>query len=234
MTAVSSDVGLAAGGFLAGLAVAVLANLVIQRVPAGLALWGPPGPERERRPISLRSLLVGLAMGLVWAAVALRFGWRPELAAFLAFGTVLVILSAIDLEHHRLPNRVLSPASMLAAVLLGVAALAGGAWGSLLAGGIGALAYGVPILALALIAPGDMGAGDIKFAGYLGFHLGWLGLSQVLAGMLLGFLAGGLVGAALLVTRRKKGKDPIPFGPFMALGALTVVLGVNPIAMLWR
>jgi leader peptidase (prepilin peptidase)/N-methyltransferase len=226
--------GLGAAAFLAGLTVAVFANLVVARLPAGLALRGERARDAERLRLSPRTVLVELAMGLVWAGLVLRIGFRPDLAAFLALGTVLVILSAIDLEHHRLPNRVLGPASILAVVLLGMAALAEGNWRPLASAGIGALAYGVPILALALIAPGEMGAGDIKLAAYLGWHLGWLGLAQVLAGMLVGFVAGGVVGAALLATRRKKGKDPIPFGPFMALGALAVVLGLNPLESLWR
>ncbi len=224
---------LAAGGFLAGLVVAVFANLVIERLPAGLALWGGRARGSERLRISPRSVLVELAVGLVWAGLILRIGWRPHLMAFLVFGTVLVILSAIDLERHRLPNRVLGPASILAVILLGAAALVGSDWRPFVTAGVGALAYGVPILALALIAPGDMGAGDIKFGVYLGLHLGWLGLGQVLAGMLIGFVAGGLVGAVLLATRQKSGKDAIPFGPFMALGALVAVLGMNPLADLW-
>ncbi|MGH2732494.1 MAG: prepilin peptidase [Actinomycetota bacterium] len=224
--------GLAAGGLLLGLMVGAFANLVVERIPHGLALRG--SRERGRPPFSPRLAPVQLGVGLVWAGLIPRIGWRSDLVAFLVFGAVLVILSAIDLKHHRLPNRILGPASILAVILLGMAALIGGDLRPFATGGIGALAYGVPILTLALIAPGDMGAGDVKFGAYLGLHLGWLGLSQVLAGMLIGFVAGGLAAAVLLATRRKSGKDSIPFGPFMALGALVVVFGVNPLASLWR
>ncbi|HEX9314540.1 MAG TPA: prepilin peptidase, partial [Actinomycetota bacterium] len=75
-----------------------------------------------------------------------------------------------------------------------------------------------------LAAPSAMGGGDVKFAPYLGFHLGWLGLRIVLAGGLLGLVAGGLGGAAALLIGGKGMKDPIPFGPFMAAGALVAIL----------
>lgn len=183
--------------------------------------------------ISLRYPAVEIAVAAVWVLLALRIGWKPELPAFLGFGTTLVILSAIDLEHRRLPNRVLGPASIVALVLLGAAALVEGAYRSLLGAGAGAVAYGLPILVIGLIAPGGMGGGDIKFAPYLGFHLGWLGLGHVLAGALLGFLGGGMVGVALIVAGRKGRKDPIPFGPFMALGALIAVLAGDRLLTAW-
>jgi leader peptidase (prepilin peptidase)/N-methyltransferase len=78
-----------------------------------------------------------------------------------------------------------------------------------------------------------MGGGDVKFAPYLGFHLGWFGLRFVLVGALLGLLAGGLGGAALLLIGRKSMKDAIPFGPFLAFGALLAVLGGPSVVRLW-
>jgi leader peptidase (prepilin peptidase)/N-methyltransferase len=73
-----------------------------------------------------------------------------------------------------------------------------------------------------------MGFGDVKLAAVMGLYLGWLAPSYtgvfalVLWGMLVGFVAGSVVGIVMLVTRRRS--TPIPFGPFLATGALTVVL----------
>lgn len=177
-----------------------------------------------QHPIPVSYPVIELATALVWAAIVARLGVHPELPAFLAFGTSLVILSAIDIQHHRLPNNVLGPASVVAAVLFVAAAAYHGRWTNLEHAAIGAVAYGAPMLLIGLAAPAAMGGGDVKFAPYLGFSLGWFGLTLVAGGALLGLLLGGLGGALLLLVGRKGLKDAIPFGPFMALGAFTMLL----------
>jgi leader peptidase (prepilin peptidase)/N-methyltransferase len=236
--------------FVFGVAFGSFANVVVFRVPRGFSVVSPgslcPGCEQpiawyDNIPlasylvlrakcrncgvrISVRYLVVELLTGLVWAAMVWRIGLHPELPAYLAFATALVILSAIDVEHHRLPNKVLGPAAIVGAVLFLGAAAISGRWVDLEHAALGALFYGLPMLFIGLAAPSAMGGGDVKFAPYLGFHLGWLGLRLVLAGGLLGLVAGGLGGAAALLVGGKGMKDPIPFGPFMALGALVAIL----------
>ncbi|MGH2768838.1 MAG: prepilin peptidase [Actinomycetota bacterium] len=236
--------------FLLGTAFGSFANLVIYRVappPSATRAasvcpaCGAPAAWFERLPlisyaillgrcrhcgdrISPRYPLVELIVGAAWAAVALRVRLRPELPAFLAFATVLVILSVIDLLHHRLPNRILGPAGVVAVILLGSAAAVEGEWGRLAAGALGAASYGALMWILVLVAPGQMGAGDAKFAAYLGLHLGWLGAGEVVAGALLAFFTGAVTGLLLLIAGRKGWKDFVPFGPFMAAGALIPVL----------
>jgi leader peptidase (prepilin peptidase)/N-methyltransferase len=236
--------------FVFGLAFGSFANVAVYRVPRGFSVVSPgslcPGCEQpigwyDNIPvvsylilrakcrscgvrISARYPLVEVATGLVWVAILWRVGLHPELPGFLIFATSLVILSAIDMEHHRLPNKVLGPAAIAAAVLFVGAAAISGRWINLEHAALGAVFYGLPMLILGLAAPSAMGGGDVKFAPYLGFHLGWLGLRVVLAGGLLGLLAGGLGGAAALLIGGKGMKDPIPFGPFMALGALAAML----------
>lgn len=184
-------------------------------------------------PISIRYPLVEALTGAACVAVAFRIGLKPELPAFLVFVITLVILSAIDLEYRRIPNKVLGPASAIGTVLLGVAALASGAPGSLMRMGIGALAYGVPMLLIALIAPSGMGMGDVKLAAYLGGHLAWFGLLHVLVGAFAGFFIGSLIGVILIALGRKSRKDGIPFGPSMAAGAVVALLLAPPILKLW-
>ena len=236
--------------FVFGVAFGSFANVAVYRVPRGFSVVSPgslcPGCEQpivwyDNIPlasylilrarcrkcgvhISVRYPVVEIVTGLVWAGMVWRIGIHPELPAYLAFATALVILSAIDIEHHRLPNKVLGPASIVGAVLFLVAAAIGGRWANLEQAALGALFYGLPMLFIGLAAPSAMGGGDVKFAPYLGFHLGWLGLRLVLAGGLLGLVAGGLGGAAALLVGGKGMKDPIPFGPFMALGALVAIL----------
>lgn len=245
--------------FAWGLAVGSFANVAIYRVPAGLSVVRPRsscprcstpiawydnipilsfvllgGKCRHcKEPISIRYPIVELAVAALFTATAFRFGVRAELPAFLIFTAALVMLSAIDLEHRRLPNKILGPASIIAIALFSVGAFSTGRWESLRDSLLGAAVYGLPMFALALLYPKGMGLGDVKFAGYLGFHLGWLGLTHVLVGAVAGFLSGGLTGTILLASGRSGRKDPIPFGPFMAFGALLAVFLGRPILRLW-
>jgi leader peptidase (prepilin peptidase)/N-methyltransferase len=73
--------------------------------------------------------------------------------------------------------------------------------------------------------PAGMGGGDMKLAAMLGAFLGWrLGLFALYVAV----MAGGVVAAALLLARRKRGKDAVPFGPFLALGGATALLAEPP------
>jgi len=78
-----------------------------------------------------------------------------------------------------------------------------------------------------------MGFGDVKLAGVLGLYLGYLGWGEVVTGGFLGFLFGGVVGAALMVAQRAGRKSQIPFGPFMLAGALVAILGGGALADLY-
>ena len=92
----------------------------------------------------------------------------------------------------------------------------------------GLLIYFFVLLVVHLISPAGMGFGDVKLAAVMGLYLGWLAPSYtgsfalVLWAMLIGFVAGSVVGIAMLISRRRS--TPIPFGPFLALGAMAVVL----------
>lgn len=183
-----------------------------------LAAWPP-----------LRTVLVptGAVVGglLGWA----RAG-EPDLPAFLALGVAGVLLGYVDLRVHRLPDRLTGPSLGLGVVLLGLAALAEpvGA-GDLLRAGAGALALSAFYLVLHVVNPRGLGLGDVKLAAPLGLHLAWLGWGQLVLGAFLGFLLGGLVGVALMVSRRAGLKSMLPFGPSMLVGALLAVVWGQPL-----
>ncbi|MGQ0678456.1 MAG: prepilin peptidase [Actinomycetota bacterium] len=180
---------------------------------------------RGRRPgcgcrTRVRDPLLELFTGLAWVAVGARLGLSTILPAFLAYATTLAILSAVDLDERRIPNKVLGPMAVVGAVLLAAAAMVTGRPGVLLVMAVGAVGYALPMLLLAIVAPGSMGMGDIKLAGYIGMHLAWFGLEHVLIGALLAFIIGAAVGLLLIALRKKGRKDTVPFGPSMALGGL--------------
>jgi leader peptidase (prepilin peptidase)/N-methyltransferase len=78
-----------------------------------------------------------------------------------------------------------------------------------------------------------MGFGDVRLAALIGLYLGWLGLLQVPIGLFLGFLLGAVVGSVALVASRSGLRTKIPFGPFLAAGAILAVLVGQPLGHVW-
>ena len=141
-------------------------------------------------------------------------------AAGIALSVVLILLvvpvALIDLEHRIIPNRITAPGAILALVI-GLSLDPGGEPERLIAG---ASAGGFLLLA-ALAYPGGMGMGDVKLAGVMGLFLG----RAVAPALLVALLAGVLAGAAVIARNgaREGRKTAVPFGPFLALGAVVAV-----------
>ncbi|MCA1822804.1 MAG: prepilin peptidase [Frankia sp.] len=190
--------------------------------------------------ISSRYPLVELLTGVLFAALALRFAPGRSAAdgirvlpAFLYLGAVSVALTAIDIDVKRLPNALTLPSYAVGALLLAGAAASGAGFAPLVRAGEGMLALYAVYFALAFAYPAGMGFGDVKLAGVLGLYLGWLGWGEWGVGVLAGFFAGGIFGAALMAARRASRKTAVPFGPFMVLGTFVAVLVGRPIARVW-
>ncbi len=162
--------------------------------------------------------LLETATAALFVAAALRFGPTPELPAWLWFAAAGVLLGVIDLREQLLPNRVLLPATVGAVALLTVAAASLGAWPDLLRAGAGAVVLVAALLALALLAPGQLGMGDVKLGALLGLHLGWLGWPALLLGVLAGFVVQAVAALVLLAVRRVGLRSALPFGPALLLG----------------
>ena len=141
-------------------------------------------------------------------------------AAGIALGVTLVLLvvpaALIDLEHRIIPNR-LTAAGAILALALGAALDPAGEPERLLA----AAAAGGFLLLAAIAYPGGMGIGDVKLAGVMGLFLG----RSVAAALVVALLSGALVGMVIIAHKgaRAGRKTAVPFGPFLALGALVAV-----------
>lgn len=146
------------------------------------------------------------------------------LAASLYLLWLAVVLSVIDIRTHTLPNRYVLPAYPIAGVLLVSAALLAGTPGHALRTVGGALAMGALYWLLWVVYPAGMGFGDVKLAGVLGLFLGFLSWQHVVFGVAAGFVAGGLWGVLLIVSRRGTAQSAIPFGPAMLAGTLVTML----------
>lgn len=241
LLALVAVVGLAIGSFL---------NVVIWRVPRGESVAHPPSAcpscgepitPRDNVPvvswlvlrgrcrrcsarISIRYPLVELGTGIVFVALAVRFGPDPVLPAYLYVGAVGVALALIDLDTRTLPNALVLPSYPVAAVLLGGAALLGSDSGSPLRACLGGVAMYAFYFALVFAYPKGMGFGDVKLAGVLGLYTGWLSWGVWAVGLFAGFLIGGVLSIGLLLAKRGGRKTQIPYGPSLLLGVLLAVL----------
>lgn len=184
-----------------------------------------PVPVRRVGPFLARRKLLAPLLALVGAAVALRTGVHPEVAAHVATAVGLVVLSVIDLDLFLLPKRLVYPLLFAVFGLLVVAAIATGEADLLRRAVVGGLAAWGALLVLHLVSPGGMGFGDVRLASLIGLDLGWLGGSQVMLGIFAGFIFAAVVGIGLLAVRKRGRRDAVPFGPFLAAGTLFVLMG---------
>ena len=206
----------AAAGLVVGLGLEVIVEQVPRREP--LTGW-----EHARTHPARAAALTGMTVA-VFAGLALRYHDSWVLPAFLVVAAGLVALSVIDLQHFLLPNRIVYPLAVATVGLLVIAAVGDGAWGALGRALLGAVAAMTALGVLHLVSPRSMGFGDVKLAFVLGLALGWLGWGELLLGLFCGFLAGALVGVALIVLGHRGRKDHLPFGPFLAFGTVVVLL----------
>ncbi len=240
---------------LLGLAIGSFLNVVVWRVPRGESVVSPPSacPRCGHRirpldnvpvlgwlllrgrcrdcgePISARYPAVELGTAVLFGLTAWHLGPVWHLPAYLYLAAIGVALALIDLDVHRLPNAIVLPSYPVAAVLLGGAALLEGEPGVLLRTLLAGAALYAFYFVLMFAYPKGMGFGDVKLAGVLGMYLGYLGWLLVPVGAFAGFLLGGVVGAALLLTRRVGRKSAIPFGPFMLVGAAVAIAVGDPL-----
>jgi leader peptidase (prepilin peptidase)/N-methyltransferase len=230
---------------LFGLLIGSFLNVVAYRVPLGRSVVSPPsacpscghpiqwndnipvlswlwlrGRCRDcHARIGVRYPSVEACTGGLFAATYLVIGPVWVLPAYLLFVATTVVLVLTDLDHKRIPNRILYPATVAALVLLTAGAAADGSIGSVpraLAGG--GVFFGL-LLMIALLARGGFGMGDVKLSFLLGTILAFQSWDTLWSGIFLAFMTGGLVSLLLLITKRKGRKDAIPFGPPLIFGA---------------
>ena len=226
-----------------GACVGSFLNVVIWRVPRGESIVAPPShcPHCDQRirardnipivswlvlrgrcracdqPISRRYPLVELLVAVLFAVITAVNGVHWALAWQLPLAAAFVALSAIDLDLHILPNKIIYPTAawgLISAAIIRLHHLP-----ALLAWGAGA---GLFFLLAALAYPAGMGMGDVRLAGVMGLYLG----TSVLPALLVAFVSGTVVGVAIMSRHgvaegRKMG---VPFGPFLAFGGVIALL----------
>jgi len=179
-------------------------------------------------PIAIRYPLVEALTAALFALGWWHYGPGALLASRLVFGCALLVLFAIDLEHHLLPNAITLPGI---AVGLAFSLFTEPGWQASL---IGALAGGGVLFAAAeayyrIRHEEGLGMGDVKMLAMVGAFLGW---KLALVTLMLASLAGSVVGVALIASRRGTMKYALPFGTFLALGAAAAAT-IGPSALDW-
>ncbi|WP_029433862.1 prepilin peptidase [Blastococcus sp. URHD0036] len=211
---------------LVGLLTGVFVNRLAGRFP-----WPSGAGVRDllgRGRLAVRPPWVEAGTAVLCALTALRPGPSPELPAFVVLAVAAVLLAVIDVQHRLLPDRVVLPSIAVVALLLTAAAAVDGDWAQLGRALLGAVVLFAVFLVMALLAPGQLGMGDVKLAALLGLALGWLGWPAVLFGVLASFVVQALLAVVLLAAGRVTLRSALPFGPAMLLGSALAVAVVTP------
>ena len=222
---------------LLGLAVGSFLNVVIHRLPRGESLLFPgshcPQCGHSLRaldniplvswfvqrgkcrycgaPISVRYPLVEMLGGALFGLAALAYGPAPAAIAACLFGSVLIAIAFIDLDHLL----VLDGTTITGAVIgLGFALAAHRVGSSLEGAAAGLLIFGAIYV---LTGRMGMGLGDVKLAGMIGSYLGFPGM---LTAAVASFVIGASLAVPVLLGRRRARRDALPFGPFLVIAAL--------------
>jgi leader peptidase (prepilin peptidase)/N-methyltransferase len=161
--------------------------------------------------------LATLVLFLVHGAV---FGWSALLVVRLLFACAMVVLFAIDLEHHLLPDAVTLP-GIVAGLLFSTVlppGIVSALLGMLIGGGV---LWLIGEAYFRYAGQEGMGGGDVKMLAMIGAFLGW---KLVLVTLVLSSVAGSLIGVFVIVLKRGGMKYALPYGTFLALGALAASL----------
>jgi leader peptidase (prepilin peptidase)/N-methyltransferase len=217
-------------------------NVVAYRLPRGESLSRPrsrcPGCETPIKPydnvpvlswlllrgrcrscgirIPARYPLVEAGTALLCALVVIAKGADQDALLGLALVLLLVPVTLIDLDHRIIPNKLMLVGAVAAPALVLLTApddLAEHLIGAASAGGF---------FLLALLAyPRGMGMGDVKLAAVLGLFLG----RSVGPAVFIALLSGTLIGVAVIARKgaQEGRKTAVPFGPFLALGAVVAL-----------
>jgi leader peptidase (prepilin peptidase) / N-methyltransferase len=240
-----------AAAALYGAVIGSFLNVVIYRLPLGKSIVKPPSRCRNcdyllkwydnipivswmwlggrcrkcRTGVSIQYPLVELVTAVLFALVVWLTPTGPLLATRLLLVCILIVLFGIDLEHQILPNVITLPGIAIG-LLLSLIAPPG--WkdaliGTLLGGGIlYAIAWGYYLWR----REEGMGMGDVKMLAMIGAFLGW---KSVLVTLVLSSFSGAMIGMILMAAQKGDMKFALPFGTFLAIGALVAMFVGEPL-----
>ncbi|MDP2689233.1 MAG: prepilin peptidase [Deltaproteobacteria bacterium] len=226
--------GAVAGSFL---------NVCIYRIPLGISVVHPPSRCPScgsgipfyynipvigymmlrgrcascKAPISAVYPVTEALTGVLAALLFLRFGLSPELFVYFAFLSALIVITFIDLRLRIIPDVISLPGialGFIASFFLESPGVVNSGLGILLGGGA---LFGIAAGYHFITGAEGMGGGDIKLLAMIGAFAGWKG---ALVALMLGSFLGAFIGLAVILAMGKGSRFRIPFGPFLAFGAV--------------
>jgi leader peptidase (prepilin peptidase)/N-methyltransferase len=175
--------------------------------------------------ISVMYPAVEAVTGAVFLLAPVAFGWTPLLVVRLFFACAMIVLFAIDLRHRILPNVITLPGVVVG--LICSVFLPPGLQSALLGAAIGGGAlFAIAETYYRIRGIDGLGMGDVKMLGMIGAFLGW---PQMLVTLVVASSLGSIVGAGVIVSRRGGMQAALPFGTFLAIGALVAAVGGDAI-----
>lgn len=180
-----------------------------------VALGGKCGSCKTR--ISCRYPIVEFLTGGLFVLVYFSFHFSAATLVYWLFVAALVVITFIDLDHQIIPDVISLPG-----IVVGFFCSFAIPWLSWTDSLLGILLGGgslwlVAVLYELLTKKEGMGGGDIKLLAMLGAFLGWKAILPII---FISSLIGSLIGVPLMLVKKADSKLAIPFGPFLALGAL--------------
>ena len=171
-----------------------------------------------------REFALGVLVGLACAGMTRTVGLRPVLIAYLAMVLVTAVLIVTDLDHFRIPNRILYPGTAVCFVLLVAGAVVDPGRGSLVRAVAGAGIYFGLLLLVFVAARGEgFGFGDVKLAVLIGVFTAFEAY-RILAWSLIITAVLGAIPAIVLLAMGKGRKASLPYGPPLVLGAWSAII----------
>lgn len=150
-----------------------------------------------------------------------RYGLSPMQLVYIPLCSVFIVIAFIDLEHYLIPDRLTYPfilLGLLVSLLRGGITPANSIAGMLVGGGF---IYLLVVVSPYLFGKEGMGLGDVKLVALIGTYLGW---KMTIIGLFISSVLGSIVGICLILLKKKGRRDYIPFGPYLVMGAVVMLL----------
>lgn len=233
--------------FILGAVIGSFLNVCIYRIPAGISIIKPASrcPHCQAgirwycnipilsflvlrgrcsscgHSISVRYPMVEAFTGLLFVLVFQAFGFTWTTLVYWLLAAILMVVTFIDLDHQIIPDIISVPGigvGFLLSFLVPFVSWSDSLFGILLGGGS---LYLVAKVYYWLTKVEGMGGGDVKLLAMIGAFLGW---KAILPTIFIGSMVGTIVGVPLMFYKRAGSRLAIPFGPFLALGAVIYLL----------
>jgi len=176
---------------------------------------------------SARYVVIEILTAIVFVSVWANYGWQPITAVLCLYSGIFLAVSFIDLEFRIIPD-LLSLGGWMGALFIALIAPEGQFISfseAVFASIVGYLSFWLLSSGYQWITGEDgLGGGDVKLMGLIGALLGWKG---VFLSILVGSVLGTVVGILSIILFKKTKRFPIPFGPFLVLGAFTAMFGLE-------